>query len=419
MKRMSDMRPCTAERSHAIGKPLDIAVLMLGSLASMGGYQVFTYNLLHRLHGHGHAVTLYISHEELRARRDLYASMPFAVCPLLPRVATLLHYCPWVARTHLRMIQNCKRHDVWQVIGAYPAGFLGGGLSGRVPLMLRAHGDDVQVEPELNYGLRLDKTLEPRIRQAVGAMDTVVALTPTMRQCYRDLGVDDNRIVEIPNGFDVERFSRLVDRNAIRQQYGVASGNRFLLTVGRMHKKKNYEIIPEIARRLKDAGLSFAWLVVGKGCEAIETKSRELGLGDAVRAVEEIGVGGGSGASGTCREVPAMELVQLYQAADVFVFPSKLETFGRVLVEAMAAGTPVVTTNAPGCCDVAHDRQNALVCDPDDAVAFASAVQTVLSDETVRESLVDGGLRSAKACDFEDITRRYEAEYQKLLHRPS
>lgn len=392
----------------------DIGFLMLGSLRSMGGYQVFACNLLQRLHARGHRLRLYVAREELSAQQAFYQAFPFPVTPLLPHTARLLHYVPQIPRAHLCWLQRRYRHQVWQIIGAYPAAYLGCGLAGRVPLVLRAHGDDVQVEPELNYGLRLDPKLDARIRTAVQAMDTVVALTPTMSACYRDLGVSDNRIVEIPNGFDTARFQQQADHAATRAAYGVAPGETFLLTVGRRHKKKNYEVIPAIAKWLAERGLKFSWLVVGKGCDTVAAEAKALGLGHAVRSVEEIGIQP-SAEPGQPVEVPGPELVRLYQAADIFVFPSKLETFGRVLVEAMAAGTPVVTTPAPGCRDVTRHNENALHADPDAPEEFADAVLRIVRDEPTRDRLIRAGLESAAACDFEIICDRYVGQYEKLI----
>ncbi len=407
--------PVLSERS------LDIAVLMLGSLTSMGGYQVFTYNLLHRLHAHGHQVTLYITKEEYNSRRRFYETMPFTVRPLLRQTIRLLHYLPLVPQTFLCWLQKKYRHDVWQVIGAYPAAFLAFGLCTCVPVVCRGYGDDIQIDRSIGYGLRLDPKLEPRIRQAVCALDTAVAMTPSMAECFRALGLPQEKICAIANGFDVARFSERFDRDAVLRTHDVDPEKSVILTVGRRHPKKNYEIIPEIAKRLVQSGTEFTWLVVGKDTQVIEQEAKNLGLENTVRSVEEIGVAGfgnnnvQSEDNANRPEVPATELVRLYQAADIFVFPSKLEGFPRVLFEAMAAGTPVVTTDAPGCCDVAIAGKNALVCSPDDINGYVKAIQSVLNDDRLRQNLISGGLESANACDFEQITNQYVDTYRKVI----
>lgn len=97
--------------------------------------------------------------------------------------------------------------------------------------------------------------------------------------------------------------------------------------------------------------------------------------------------------------VPHEQVWQEYAAASVFVYPSRLETFGLPPLEAMAMGTPVVASDAPAVAEVVGDA--ALVVDPTDPAALAGAIATLLDDRAARAELVERGRRHAAAMTWD------------------
>jgi len=97
----------------------------------------------------------------------------------------------------------------------------------------------------------------------------------------------------------------------------------------------------------------------------------------------------------------------LYSCADVFIYTSLYEGFGLPPLEAMACGAPVVMTDNLGSRDFVEPGVNALIT-PRDPEAIAHAVDRVLSDETLRESLVREGLRTARDFSIEKAVIRFE-----------
>jgi glycosyltransferase involved in cell wall biosynthesis len=243
-------------------------------------------------------------------------------------------------------------------------------------------------------------------------MDRVVAMTQTIADCYRDLDVPESKIVEIPNGVEIDRFAAPSDGPATRRRWGLPLDAPLLLTVGRYHPKKGYATIPKIARVLKERGVPFFWQVIGGNTDRIAPLIEQAGVGDVVGTADEIGV---SAEDNGIPVIPDKKLVEMYQCADIFVFPSRLEGFPRVLIEAMAAGMAVVTTDAPGCMEVVQDGVTALVSDPDDVEGMASHIQTLIEDESLRKRLVANGLRHAKQFDWDTIIDSYERLYESVL----
>jgi glycosyltransferase involved in cell wall biosynthesis len=111
--------------------------------------------------------------------------------------------------------------------------------------------------------------------------------------------------------------------------------------------------------------------------------------------------------------VPDADLPLLYNAADLFVYPSLLEGFGLCALEAMACGTPVVTSNVTSLPEVVGDA--ALTIDPTDEAALAEAIHRALTDELLRARLREAGLARAAKFSWERTAAETLAVYRKVL----
>jgi glycosyltransferase involved in cell wall biosynthesis len=392
--------------------PLRIAGLIYGSLRLLGGYQVFTYNLLSQLASRGHDVTLYVPHEEVSRHREFYAQLPMHVRGIAVRTGFLFRGAPWILQRYLAMQQVLHQYHVWQVVGAYPAGFLTAGLNRQVPTVLRTYGDDIQIDRSIGYGVRLEEPAGRRAAGSVGKHRFLVAMSDALADCYRELKVPEDKIVSIPNGIDYSRLSQSCDAVAVKRRLEITGSNPVLLTVGRYHRKKGYELIPPIAQQLKAQGLAFEWLIVGRDVETLQEQLDDVGVADRVHLIGEIAPP--LDAVGPPL-LPTQELVEIYQCADVLVHPSYIEGFPRVLVEGMAAGCAVVTTDAPGCRDVVTDGVNGCVAKAGDAAAIGRAVARMLTEPEARSRLAEAGQEHARQFDWSNVVDEYEKLYYEAL----
>lgn len=176
-------------------------------------------------------------------------------------------------------------------------------------------------------------------RTYANAADAVIVPTRSMERHLRTLGVEGT-IAVIPSGIDVAAFARGRRSAELRARLGVAPHERMVLAVGRLEREKNFELVLEAFAR---AGVPAAHLVlVGDGThrEALERFARQAGI-----------------AANTtfAREFAREDLPDAYASADAFLFTSRSETQGLVLVEALAAGVPVVALDTPQTRDVLGD----------------------------------------------------------------
>jgi glycosyltransferase involved in cell wall biosynthesis len=214
----------------------------------------------------------------------------------------------------------------------------------------------------------------------------------------------------------VERFAKHdTDVSALRQRLGLPTDKFILLTTGRNHPKKGYALIPVVAEQLARTRQDFLWLVVGKGTEPIDAAAAERGVGSFVRAIPSLGTMAASNGNQDRYRLPSDKLIEMYQAADIFVFPSLIESFGVVLVEAMAAGLPIVTTDAPGCRDLVHSGETGLVSPTNDAPQMARHILNLLDDPQLRTRLKTHASEASRQYDWPNVARRYVSTYRELL----
>jgi len=218
-------------------------------------------------------------------------------------------------------------------------------------------------------------------RRQCNRMDRVIVPSRAMADVLRDYGVEAPLSV-LPTGIPLERFGR-GDGHAFRRRLGIDPDRPVMLTVSRMAFEKNLDFLLDVLARVRRRIPRVLFLMAGEGPMRRHLTRRVAaeGLSEHVRFLGYLD-----------RE---RDLTDCYQAADVFVFASKTETQGLVLLEAMAAGLPVVALAEMGTRDVLREGQGCrIACD--ETADFARKVERVLADNRLRRQLADSGRRYAR-----------------------
>jgi glycosyltransferase involved in cell wall biosynthesis len=214
--------------------------------------------------------------------------------------------------------------------------------------------------------------------------------------------VPDDRIVVVPNGID-ERFLRPPDAeqvDRVRQRFQL--DGPFALYVGNIKPHKNVDRLIEAFSRARGRGLTgLRLIIIG------DELSKYPGLRHAVhrhRLDKDVRFLGFQ---------PIETLSVFYRLAQVFVFPSLYEGFGLPPLEAMACGTPVVTSKVSSMPEVAGGA--ALLVDPADADSIAEGMVRAATDQALRTDLVTRGLARAREFSWAESVRRIHAVYMEVL----
>jgi len=205
-----------------------------------------------------------------------------------------------------------------------------------------------------------------------------------------DAGVHPSRIHVIHNGVDLTRFEDEAAGHRLRGQFGIEDGLPVIAFVARMVPQKGYEVLFQALAGLRAAGYRFKALVAG------DTTLLESG-GDAYRTqianlVDRLSLRDSVMLLGARKDVPA-----IMNAADVFVLASLKEPFGTTVIEAMAAGKPVVCSDVPGPRESAVEGDTAYFFPAGDAGALQGALARIFdAPEHAREMGMRGRLRAEK-----------------------
>lgn len=195
-------------------------------------------------------------------------------------------------------------------------------------------------------------------------------------------------------------FQRLHDDaclDVVRARYG--TGERFMLFAGSLKPTKNLRAVIEAYGRLRRAdAVRHRLVLVGDKAWLMD---------DVFAAARETGYANDLIFTGY---VPAADLVALYNAADLFVHPSLFEGFGLPVLEAMACGAPVVTSNTSAVPEVVGDA--AVMVNPRDVEELAGAMARVLNDDALRARLSAAGLERAATFTWEDTARTLVRVYR-------
>jgi len=240
-------------------------------------------------------------------------------------------------------------------------------------------------------------------RSQCAAVQALIAPSEPMRAVLTGYGVSAP-IHVLPTGLAADRF-RAGDGRAFRARAGIDAQRPLVTYIGRVAHEKNIGFLVEVFRRVL-ASVPEALLVIageGPAREALRQQVAHLGLEGHVHF------------AGYLERDSA--LLDCYAAADVFVFASRTETQGLVLLEAMAQGVPVVSTAELGTRSILVPGSGALVV-PEQQQEFAAAVVRVLSDAGVREELAARGRAYARNWSSAAMARRLAELYAGLHAAP-
>jgi glycosyltransferase-like protein len=284
-------------------------------------------------------------------------------------------------------------------------------IAARAAVRIRDAGADVRVVRTVHH---VDDFTTPALiecqRRSILDPDRLLVVSRTWQQRLAgDFGVEADVVT---NGVDLARFGPRPPAHrlaAFRSRVG--AGDRFLiLTVGGIEPRKGTDHLFRALSRLRRTWVEPPVLAIVGGHsfqdhrpyrDRVIASMAGLGL-ELGRDVVLVGT------------VPDDEMPSWYHAADAFAFPSINEGFGLAVLEAMAAGLPVVLTDLPVFAEYLRFGADALAVAPGDDTGLAGALATVAHDETVRANLRRGGREVAARFDWDTTARQHIAIYDEM-----
>lgn len=255
------------------------------------------------------------------------------------------------------------------------------------------------VEGFLRFVPWLDRISLPIARKFLGLYrrcDLVLAPTASMRSYLEQLGVEKAKVGIWGRGIDTSAFNPGFKSNEVIRALHEGS-KRNILFVSRLVRYKQTDVLIEFYKRMLPG---WKLIVTGDGPDA-----------DRMQRVMPDAVFTG--------KLTGERLSEIYASADVFVFPSITETFGNVVLEAMASGLPVVAANAGGPSDIIRDGVTGFLVEPKNSQQLYDRVNALLTDPVLHRTIADNALKFAEKQDWGVLCEEITNYYLKLAGRNS
>ncbi len=303
------------------------------------------------------------------------------------RTHEMLSYC-WSAYNFLCKLLKEKEYDINHTHFIIPTGLVSLLLKDKLPYIITSHGSDVPFyNPDrFRFQHRMIKPFWVNIVSNASAITT-----PSIH--LKDLIIKsfDNKIYKKP--------FRIIPNGILPENFNPQQKEKKILVVTRLFKRKGVQYVIEAMQGIKDYEL----VICGEGPYRKELE--ELISGLELDNVHMLGY------------VDEQKLIHEYETASIFVFPSSSESFGMVLVEAMAAQCAIITSKTSACPEVVGDC--ALFVELEDPQDIRSNIIKLIEQPQLREDIARKGReRAIEKFTWQSIAKRYEDLYKKTLAGP-
>jgi phosphatidylinositol alpha-mannosyltransferase len=238
----------------------------------------------------------------------------------------------------------------------------------------------------------IERVVRPYTKTILKYFDSLTAVSDAAAQYVRTL--TDQPVEIIPNGIDLKKYHQ---RHKLKPVAGKA---KTILYIGRLERRKGVKHLVDAFARLNDGHVKLLLAGDGPDRTKLEFYVSEKGL----KNVKFLGY------------ISETKKLKLLRSADIFCSPALYgESFGIVLLEAMASGTPVVAGDNPGYTSVMQGRGLMSLADPTDTEAFAQRIALLLYDKDLAKLWRKWADGYVKQFDYPQVIAQYEALYKKLL----
>ncbi|KLO24659.1 MULTISPECIES: glycosyltransferase [unclassified Marinitoga] len=227
-------------------------------------------------------------------------------------------------------------------------------------------------------------------------LDKVISPTKNIKDLLVSYGVPDDHIIVIPTGIDTKKFNEEIKWN-IREEFGISPEEKILLFVGRLGPEKNIDFLIRVFHKVFHEERNIRFVIIGDGIE--RNKLEELVIDLDLH--ENVIFAGGQ---------PREKVLDAYKQAELFIFASYTETQGLVVLESMAAGTPVVALGKMGVYDLLnHENAGGIMLTELNEDEFVHKILNVIRNKELYNIL------SKNAINFVNENYSIEVSVKKII----
>lgn len=266
--------------------------------------------------------------------------------------------------------------------------------------------DTIHKETTAGIGFDIDK-FDKELIYSLEKSNIVITVSNAAKQDiikhYGKKYAQKIRVVE--PGVDLEEYNYSINSDEkikILERYNIKKENEIIFSLGTLQERKNMVSIIKAYNSYKEKNLDSKLVLIlagspGKGYEKIMKEYEESKYKENIRILHYIS---------------EEEKILLYKLSKIFIFPSLYEGFGMPIVEAMAAGVPVITSNISSMPEVVGDA--AILVNPYSVDEITSAITKIIENEELEKEMIKKGLEQAKKYTWENSVKKLEKIYSEL-----
>jgi len=273
-----------------------------------------------------------------------------------------------------------------------------------VPYVIQTHGSIPRIGKKFRK-LLYDFTFGYRVLDKVSK---VIALSRVEAEQYKAMGVPKEKIVIIPNGLDLSKYAELPPKGSFRRRFNIPEDKKIILYLGRIHKIKGIDFLIKAYAHLKnEMKCRNAVLVIAGPDDGYLSEIKYLAQA--------------SGVSNSILFVGPLygeNKLVAYVDSEVYVLPSRYETFPMTILEAYACGKPVVASRVGGLKDLVKDGETGLLFEPGNVEQLARSIFNLLNgNDVAKEMGLKGKNFVRENFTIEKVVERLEKVYEEVVKR--
>ena len=380
---------------------------------SIGGVEVGIHNLSINMNNLGHSVYIVCPWQARNIPNK--SELPYELILLPPKFFYLVKFIDFlpvrlIYLIYFYILNKIYKPDFWHISMSYPAGFsfLPFAKIFNPNYLVRSVGVDIQLHKDTNYGYRLNKTINNLFKKNFKDFPNHIAASDCLVDEYKKLSVLKKNIYKIPNGVNLNRFK------LIKKDYNINSKKYIkLIAVGRNDPKKNYVQLIHIFKKLQlKTDFKYKLSIVGSNVQSLK-KHIEKKYIKYIKLIEPDSYNFNT-KSNNFYDLPPNQIVKYYLNADLFVFTSLIESFGIVILEAMAAGLPIIAFDVLGINELVKNNFNGKLIKLNSESDFVDAIVSLTNNKDYKY-MSKNSYELAINYDWKEIAKRYYNLYLKII----
>ena len=374
-----------------------------------GGAQIQIHNFANKLIEFGHEVDLFIFNP---TNLKINNYNIYVINKLITSLVFFFKYyfnlnISFILDIYLKKIIKKKKYDIWHFnfINFKSLILINSLKKLQQKIIVTFQGADIQIDKKINYGYRLNKKYNSYLFKTLKNIDLFLSLSKTIEDDLHEVGVQKNKIFNIPNTVEINKIKKIYSSNKKKLNKKLE-----LITVARFaEKKKGYDLIPIVAQKLLENNVDFRWTIVGKNTGKLLYNDFIFQNSKLFRILENI-------SNNDEKYYPHSSLIEKYINSDLYINLARIESFGMTFIEAMASGLPIVSFNSKGANEIITNEYNGFIIYSKNLDHFVKKIIYLDNNRTEIDLIRKNVFASVEKYDLDFVSKKLLSIYTNVYN---